>query len=294
MPGWYPDPAGSQGRFRYWNGSAWSNETTANPADPAPGNGGGSRDPASPGSRSKTPLLIGGAVIVVALLIVAWFIFGNNGPGGGFGGNVPEDTNSAAPTVSGWDETSKPTPPPTDNASTIACPVTLNDDDTSQGSDGRIHGGGISVEKISGWSNSGMYLQWVSDLHSQMDTVRPGWMSNIAVGQLNYEDGFDSPEIAARQSMECYASSGYYENFTERVDLKNEATTVDGHDAWWMQSEVRISSPDMPEIEGDVVDIIVIDLGDPARMGIYFTSVTIGDDVRQQLVDASTASLRVE
>lgn len=61
-----------------------------------------------------------------------------------------------------------------------------------------------------------------------------------------------------------------------------------------MRSEVRIASPDMPEIEGDVVDIYVVDIGQANRMGIFFSSVTIGDDARQRLVDDCIASLRVD
>ncbi|HEY9564325.1 MAG TPA: DUF2510 domain-containing protein [Nocardioides sp.] len=37
--GWYPDPSGEPNRFRYWDGSAWSNETTDDPTSPAPGTG---------------------------------------------------------------------------------------------------------------------------------------------------------------------------------------------------------------------------------------------------------------
>ena len=28
LPGWYPDPAGTPNRFRYWDGKAWSHEVT--------------------------------------------------------------------------------------------------------------------------------------------------------------------------------------------------------------------------------------------------------------------------
>ncbi|NLA29015.1 MAG: DUF2510 domain-containing protein [Propionibacterium sp.] len=288
MPGWYPDPAGGQGRFRYWDGSAWSNQTTVNPSDPPPGTGtsgsGGGRF-----SGHKRTLFIIAMIVLATAVVVAWAALGNRR----VGPDAPEDTNSSTPTVSGWDETSSPTPPPTVAASTIACPITANTDKTKQLNDGRLRGGGISVEQIPSWSDYTMYLQWVSDLHTQEDWVRPGWMSNIAVGQLNYEDGFDAPEIAARQSMECYASSGYYINFTERIDLVNEATTIDGYPAWHIRSEVRIASPDMPEIEGDLVDIYVVDFGEANRMGIFFSSVTIGDTARQELVDESIASLRV-
>lgn len=292
MPGWYPDPAGGQGRYRYWDGSAWSQTTTSNPADPIPVAGGQSRFGSAQQGRNWTWLIIGAAIIAL-LAMVAWLVFGGQRDGGGFS-EVPEDTNSATPTVTGWDETSKPTPPPTTQATVVACPTTTVTDQTRPRNDGRIRGGGISFERISGWDDYDMYLQWVSDYHSQVDDVRPGWVSNVGVGQLNAVDGFTDPQTAARQSMECFASSGYYTGFTHRVDLIGEATTISGFPAWRMRSEVHIESPVMPEIDGDVVDIIVVDLGDPERMGIFVSSVTIGDSRRQTLVDAVIASLAVE
>ena len=35
-PGWYPDPGGGQGLFRYWDGKAWSAATSPNPSAPPP------------------------------------------------------------------------------------------------------------------------------------------------------------------------------------------------------------------------------------------------------------------
>ncbi len=293
IPGWYPDPAGAQGRFRFWDGQAWSSVTTTNPADPAPG---GDRDRSS-GGGGRWWMIVAAVVGVLLLALVAWLIFGNRGGGpggGGFGPGVPEDTNSAEPTVSGWDETSKPTPPPS-QASMITCPFTDVDDETPQTDPGRLRGGGISVAKINGWDDYNMYLDWASDIHTQMDTVRPGWISNIGVAQLNTVDGFTSMQVGARQTMECFSTSGYYNHFTNRVDIKNEQVTIDGHPAWWFRAEVRIDGDlaGMPEIEGDLVDVIVIDLGDPDRMGMFFSSVTIGDTARQEKVDAAIASITV-
>ena len=34
--GWYPDPAGVPGRYRYWDGSQWSTVTTDDPRRPSP------------------------------------------------------------------------------------------------------------------------------------------------------------------------------------------------------------------------------------------------------------------
>jgi len=44
--GWYPDPGGVPGQFRYWTGTAWTPAVTSNPSAPAPG---GPSTPASGG-----------------------------------------------------------------------------------------------------------------------------------------------------------------------------------------------------------------------------------------------------
>ncbi|HJY46519.1 MAG TPA: DUF2510 domain-containing protein, partial [Propionibacteriaceae bacterium] len=38
-PGWYPDPGGGKGLFRYWDGKAWSAATSPNPSAPPPSPG---------------------------------------------------------------------------------------------------------------------------------------------------------------------------------------------------------------------------------------------------------------
>ncbi|WP_134767847.1 DUF2510 domain-containing protein [Nocardioides sp. 1609] len=58
-PGWYPDPAGQAGKFRYWDGSAWGDDLRDNPQGAAPGSsdGGPGQPPATPpqGSRFEEP-----------------------------------------------------------------------------------------------------------------------------------------------------------------------------------------------------------------------------------------------
>lgn len=284
--GWYPDPAGTKGLYRYWDGSGWTNQTSSDPSAQVPG-------PTKPAKgNGVVGVAIAGGVILVLLALVLWIVLGQaRNPSQKFL-PVPEDTNTSTPSISGWDETSSPTPPPTIQVSLEDCPITEDDSSTQQGF-GVLRGGGLEVDTISGWRNQYMYLQWVSDLHSVADTVRPGWISNVGVGQLNAEDGFSDLKTSALQTMQCFSSSGYYENFVERIDVVDTATTIDGHSAWRMTSEVRISSPAMPEIEGDMVDIIVVDIGDPNRLGVYISSVTIGDTARQEKVDAAVATLRV-
>ena len=52
--GWYPDPGGGLGLFRYWDGKAWSAATSPNPSAPPPTQGlVGAGTPAQGGQLAK-------------------------------------------------------------------------------------------------------------------------------------------------------------------------------------------------------------------------------------------------
>lgn len=290
MPGWYPDPGGRAGRFRFWDGQSWSEQTTSDPlGTPAPTPPSG---PASGKGSSRgwiVALLVLGLVTLLIVLGLFWLTRGSSPWSGG----VSEDTNSSTPTIPAWDETSSATPPPT-GGSLVSCPVTAVDTSTRQNDSTVLKGGGLIVNRIDGWRTSPMYLQWVSDFQTQMDTVHPGWMSNIGVGALNHVDGFVEPRVAAVRTLECFASSGYYLDFTGRSTTLDQAVTIDGHPGWRIRAEVRVAIPELPQVAGDVVDIIVVDLGPGAdHLGTFISSFTIGDTPRQAKVEAAIASLRV-
>lgn len=291
--GWYPDPAGS-GRYRHWDGQAWSDFTTDDPSQSSPNSNRAAGSVRGVRDRSGlwTSVIVGVAVIVAVAIVLAMLLGGGRSGPGTFT-PVDPDTNSASPTVKGWEETSPPSAPPT-VGELVDCPRTSDRSRTTQLNDGRLRGGGLSFAKVPGWSTDPIRLQWVSDLNSQIDAVRPGWMSNVGVGQLNAVDGFTDLRTSAHQTMECFSSSGYYENFTHRVDLLDEPYTVSGRPAWRLRSDIHIKSSRMPEIDGDVVDIIVVDIGDPNRFGLWVSSITIGDDRRQRLHDNALATLRVD
>ena len=116
-------------------------------------------------------------------------------------------------------------------------------------------------------------------------------MADIAVGALLFEDGFTDLSTSARQTLECYASSGYYSGYTGRKDLVDEETTVDGHQAWHMQSEVYVEMESLPQVDGDVVDIYVVDVGSDDHLGVFISSVTIGDSDRDKKVRDCIAGL---
>ena len=290
--GWYPDPSGAKGRFRYWDGSTWSEETTTDPHNtPPPSPDAPDVQRAAGGRGWIIALLVLALITAIVIVAVLW----NTGGVTISGGGATEDTNSSTPTVSSWDETSTPStkpPPPTDSGGElVACPYTLKTGNTTQTA-GKLRASTLSVSTIPGWRLQGMNLDSVYDLHAQIDSVYPGWMSNIAVGLLSHEDGFVEIARSAQQMMQCFASSGYYRGFTSREDLiAGEQINVSGRPAWHIRANIFVTGERVP---GDVVDIIIVDLGvDKDHLGIFFSSCSIGDEPRCSQVRTAINTLAV-
>ncbi len=293
MPGWYPDPAGNPGHYRYWNGSAWSDQTTTTPqSTPAPsGPGGPGSTPPTPGRHGRGPLVAAIACIVLLALAITWFL---NRPR--TTASAPEDTNTSTPTISAWNETSTPTPstskssePAPSQAVLTDCPDEGGSTVAVSGSD--LRGGGLVADQIAGWDKNGFTMRWAYNTQSQTDEVYSGWMSVVSLSALSVADGFEQPKASAYGVMSCFASSSYYNGFTGRKDISSEEVTISGHKAWHLRSEVYVNLPDLPQVRGDVVDVVVVDIGDPESLGLWVSSYTIGDHSRGAKVEASLESL---
>src|SRR4051812_23574178 len=91
--GWYPDPDGTPGLVRWWNGLTWSDVTTPagpgvavgttvepGPARPSPSSwdAWGSAEPSPPPRRRRSPLLIGLGVIGLVLVLVGVLVGGSS------------------------------------------------------------------------------------------------------------------------------------------------------------------------------------------------------------------------
>lgn len=291
-PGWYPDPGGASGQYRYWDGSTWSQGTSSNP-DGAPAG-------QDPGKR-PTALIIGAVAVLAAIALVAFFLVPQFLAPGGTDPDQPVDSSS--PTVSSWDETSKPTtPPPTGPSSTpsspqpsggtqVLCPTGNPNSRQSADRSGLIVGGGLTAAKIPRWDTDVMGIPFAYDVQSQSYTIEAGWFNDIAVGALRMADGFDAPQQAAEMVMQCFASSDFYSGFASRKDLSSKAVTIDGKPGWLLRSEVRVTG--RRGIEGDVVEVIVIDPQKGENLAFFQSSATIGRQDIQKLVDAAAASVRL-
>lgn len=211
-------------------------------------------------------------------------------------GSVVQDTNSARPTGSQWDEldpTAQPSmPEDTGQGQTIECPQNSMDYRSSIDKDGRMRGGGLSFQAQEGWRNTAVYLPWLYDHNSQTRPITSQWMSNLSVGIVKRSEGFTSPRQTARSIMDCMSSSDLFHGLSGREDLVNESHRLDGRIGWRITANVFVDN--QGPIKGDVVDIIVLDLGDPDTYSVFISCATIDLEENLAEVAESTASLRVE
>ncbi|GAA2110346.1 hypothetical protein GCM10009841_32340 [Microlunatus panaciterrae] len=307
VPGWYPDPGGAPGRFRYWDGYTWSSQTTADPrmSPPAEGPGlpaSGSRQQKGRSYLGVVLVAVAGLVVLALIVLLAANVYGNRST---VGGPYPSST------VSGWDDSSpthSPTPPPSLSPSTPppSAPTPSNStaplQDCPSGdpyaradhpSDGRVHGGGLSFRPVPGWDpphvESG--ISWGYDLQGQRLTTEPGWFALLAVGELHRSDGFRQPQQAAVAVTSCAVTSGFYAQLSGSRQLWSKAVTVDGKRGWSIRTEVYVDRPEL-SVPGDVLQVVVVDLGDPDSLALFIGAVSIGDKARIGILNRCLADLK--
>ncbi len=275
QPGWYADPTAPDGR-RYWDGQRW--------IDPTP--------------QKKTPatwLWLGIALVVVASIVAALILWPS--AGNPFAA-TPEDTRTARPTGTQWDErqpseTPTPTPVETGFGEPIDCP-TAESSPRSEVRDGRLSSAGLSIEAPRGeWTDSPAYIDWMHDDNSMIRSIAPGWISNVNLGYIKVSDGFsDSLPQAAEQFITCMASSGMFESFEKREVLRNEDFSVSGRIGWRLTSNIYVSNQRHNNIVGDTVDVVLVPTEDKDKIAVYVTCATIDLKDNQEETNQMLQSLR--
>ncbi len=320
--GWHPDPDGTPGRYRFWDGRSWSNATTDDPRTATPGSGarraagfaeGGAtaqparaidprQDPAR--DRLRRGLIIAGVLLLLIMVTVGGVVVWRNGQG---------QAGPPTPTGSAWDDNSPtaapstPTPPPSSSASPspspspsetaaqVRCPPGNPAQGRGQAADGRVHGGRISFPTVADYDppQPRPRLSWFYDTASQLQVTEPGWASSFTVGEVRRAGPFGAPRQAAENTLQCMITGDGFEGFTGRKELRNEAVTIDGRPAWMIMSEVRVDRSDI-SVDGDRVVVIFIDDGRTDRLSGFIGLVPIGDTKRIALLGTVIKGLRVD
>ena len=304
--GWYPDPAGTPGRYRYWDGSRWSSVTTddprrAGPAKPA-ASGSTATQPAKDGppgqpSRKRRLSLIIGVLAVSLLAIVASAIFVGN-----FRSVV--DNPIATPSVSGTEDSSPsgtPTSTTTPSATPTAipqappCPTGNPNQRARHPNDGRVYGGNLSFEAQPMFESAAVEprFSFAYDVLQQTRQVSqtPPWIAQLAVGQLRRKDGFvGDAQNTLERLVQCVIIGNMYGPYVPtRTDIRSESLSIDGRSGWLIESEITVDRPDV-QVGGDHVIFIVV--RDGRDWGFFFGAVPVGDAQLDAVLARAARGLR--
>jgi Protein of unknown function (DUF2510) len=282
--GWYPDPDGTPDRYRYWDGSSWSNETTDDPRRPAPAE-------ATPpeGNRLRIGLLFGVLTALVAILVAAVLIFR---------GRPTADDPFPGSSISARDDTSstaRGTPGTPSRSGLSPCAPGAPQQRGAHPSDGRVHGGNLSFAEVERFEPPGPEprFSFAHDVAQQYLSVNenPGWIAQLAVGQLRAADGFaGNAEGTAQRLVQCVIDGAMYAPYRpSRHDWTSKAVEVSGKPGWIIETDIRVSAPGLPLLGDSAVFIVVQDGQD---WGMFFGAVPIGNSDLEQILTDTVASLR--
>lgn len=289
LPGWYPDPAGTRGRYRYWDGSQWSTVTTYDPHQPLPTDVGSAEPPSdAPAEGPATPvsgrrrlaLIIGVLVVVVTTVIaVAVYVGNQRQPATA----VPTPTGSlnasSAPPTAGPSQSLSPSPTPASPVP-LRCPKGNPDLRARHPSDRRVYGGNLSFEQQPTFEPAALESRFsfaYDVLQQTLEVSRdPGWIAQLAVGQLRAKDGFvDDPRNTVENLVRCVIAGKMYSPYLPtRSDIRSESLSINGHRGWLIDSEITVDRPDLP-VAGDHTIFIVV--RDGKDWGFFFGAVPIGN-----------------
>jgi hypothetical protein len=274
--------------------------------DPTGYEGGGGKGP-------RLAILLGGVgavvvVLTIVALVLSWTVFraGPEDPTAGAGTSSPEEEDPTRTRPSEY----VPTEEQTDEAGgeitfaeqpTVDCTIHDTVRETEQ-VEGVVRGGGLEFAHVEGWEvgtdwSGGSAYQ--VDQHFAHQSLESGWYTVTSVAAVEVpeeEGGYPGAEETARAIFQCGISRDQVEEIygdpVELKDYRDEAFTVDGHEAWIVSADVQLSEL-APFRTTDAWRLVVIVVDTPDGPAVFDGGAATGH--AQQVADLETmiGSLRV-
>jgi len=118
------------------------------------------------------------------------------------------------------------------------------------------------------------------------------WVAWALIARLLAGDGFYGPEQGAGVIADCVVALFYNDHEINRTDVRREALTVDGHEAYLIESHLTFDIPGI-KAKGETMIVVVVDVGTNGEAGLFYG--TIPDNAPQFLppIRAALADLQV-
>jgi len=313
--GWYPDPGGQAGMFRYWDGNAWSEVVSPTPmAGPPSQYGAQPQGWGSSASSSTTPqssqsstsfspvqsaygqfqtlqetkpkkpvgmwitIIVGVVVLALIIYFIATRVFG--------GGTVDGDDGND----------------PVNNPTGEVCPQTATENvRADHPTDGRVYGGDLSYPQLgTPWSAvdvSDYRIPFGRDVAEQTIMVHEyysglnSWVVSVMVGELYAGDGFYDPQQGSEIVNKCIFGTFYGDAKVTTDTLRSEAYSLDGYDGWITETNLSFSIPNLATTSE--LAIVIIVKTSAMTSSIFYASIPNDAMQYKPDVDAAIADLQV-
>jgi hypothetical protein len=319
--GWYPDPGGGLGLYRYWDGKAWSAATSPNAASPPPSLGIGSSASYGQAAYGQGSAAVGSSSHGYGSYGQAspygQQTYGQQAPGGSSAYENLQHLQKKRSAIGWWitgaalvvvivvvaviairtlNNGGTITGVPGGQPSSQVCPRQPTDtpEPVDHPNDGRVHGGPVSYPELgSPWSTpqGDDRVPFGRDVQEQIVTIEPGyqpgsnWVASVLVGELQAGDGFFTPEQGSQIVVKCILGA-FYGNNPVTSDVKvNKAMTIDGHDGWVVESQLSFDIPGL-KAKGELLIVAIVTAKDSS--GLYYASIP---DNATELIPAARESL---
>jgi hypothetical protein len=227
--------------------------------------------------KKKSPIgwWIAGAALVIVIVVVAVLAIRavTGGQTGTTGGPIGQPSQDVCP------------------AESTASPEAPN-----HPADGRVHGGPVSYPMLGppwGAPQGENRVPFGSDVQSQVVLVQQDydgngsdWVASILVGELEAGDGFFTPQQGSQIVVKCILGKFYGDNPVNSDVKVNEKTTIDGHDAWLVESHLTFDIAGL-KTNGELLIVAIVSAGN--RSGLYYASIP---DTVPQLVQPARDALK--
>lgn len=161
---------------------------------------------------------------------------------------------------------------------------------------GKLSGGGITATLPSGYTPMPGYAQAFSfgaDIDLGYRPIEDYWISTMMVGKIQRSNGFISAKQATHAIVECMTRNDtIYSGFSSATDVHDKAMKVDGKDAWSYRTKILVDD-ERVQADGDVAEVLVVDLGDGENFAFFIGVTPIGDAELLKTMDTVVASIKV-